>query len=115
MSRSSPGEGSNGRREGSIQGLGLHSGLEHLHLQWDRGDHQLDREAPNRVEQEVAVAVEFGVEEEDGDHLLDPRLVGGRAAQGALLATDVEQRGIWSEIVRCRIRMFVISVDSRAT
>ena len=67
------------------------------------------------MEREVVVAVDIGAEEEDGDHLFDPRLVEGQAALEVSLATDVVQRGIWYETVRCRIQMYVISADSQAT
>ena len=87
----------------------------HLYLQEGSGEHQVDREVHNQVEREVIVAVDIGVEEEDGDHLFDLRLVGGRAAQGLLLVIDVVLRGIWYETVQCRLQMYVISADSRVT
>ena len=64
---------------------------------------------------EVAVVVDFGVEEEDGDHLFDPRPVEGQAALEVLLAIDVVQRDTWCVIVRCRIQTYAISAGSRAT
>ena len=87
----------------------------HPHLREDSGEHQVDQEAHNQVEREVAVAVDSGAEEEDGDHLFDPRLVAGQAVLGLSLAIDVVQRGIWYEIVRCQLQRAVISADSRAT
>ena len=98
MFRNFQGEESSGRRGGSTQELDLLLDPDqylHPHLQEGSGEHQVDQEAHNQVEREVAVAVDTGAEEEDGDHLFDPRLVGGRAVRGALLVTDVVQRGIW--------------------
>ena len=60
-----------------------------------------------------AEAVDFEAGEACGDRLLDPRVVGGRAAQGALLVTDAVVRDIWYETARCLIQMSVTSAGSR--
>ena len=100
------------------QELGLLLGPDqylHPYLQEGSGEHQVDQEAHNQVEREVAVVVDIGVEEEDGDHLFDPRLVEGQAALELLLVIAVGQRGIWYEIVRCQLQKDVIGVGSRTT
>ena len=63
----------------------------------------------------VVVAVDIEAGEEDGDHLLDPRLVGGQAALGVSLAIDVGQRDIWYEIVQCHMQRDDIGAGSRTT
>ena len=97
MSRNSQGGESSGRKGDLTRGLDLHLGPDqhlHPHLREDSGEHQVDQEAHNQVEREVVVAVDIEVEEEDGDHLFDPRLVEGQATQGPSLVIDVVLRGI---------------------